>query len=325
MRFFCRLKSLSYIVAFVWICFAASAPTLPAVPAIAADVGYNTNTYSTNFNTYNVDVARTGRSGFLWYPWDLYGYHARTSAFTFNADGSVTLAGDTTGPNGQLTSATPARNAAGFVGKAFGGGAYIEAVFKFNPADVARANGNGWPSFWSLALEGSALSQNQWPGQATGYVHGIEADFFEYLLVNRLTMPLAYINYGAGMHDWYGIPNKTCYPGLCQAPMPYFMGQKTVSAGTDFTVYHSYGFLWVPATVTTKGYARYYFDGKQVGQDWQWSQYTNQPPRPNNQPWAFGILDQQHLVLIFGTGPGEPMTIVAVNVWQKSDAQNLRN
>ena len=40
-------------------------------------------------------------------------------------------------------------------------------------------------------------------------------------------------------------------------------------------------------------------------------------------PWTFGILDQQHVVLILGTGPGEPMTIESVNVWQASAANNL--
>jgi len=38
---------------------------------------------------------------------------------------------------------------------------------------------------------------------------------------------------------------------------------------------------------------------------------------------VFDRLDQQHLVLILGTGPNEPMSIRSVNVWQASGADNL--
>jgi hypothetical protein len=60
-----------------------------------------------------------------------------------------------------------------------------------------------------------------------------------------------------------------------------------------------------------------------MGADRRWTKFDNQPPPPTNQPWAFGRLDQEHLVLILGTGPNEPMTIRSVNVWQASDSNNL--
>jgi hypothetical protein len=44
---------------------------------------------------------------------------------------------------------------------------------------------------------------------------------------------------------------------------------------------------------------------------------------PVNQPWAFGRLDHQHLVLIVGTGPNEPVTIRSVNAWQAAASNNL--
>jgi hypothetical protein len=291
-------------------------------PAYAAAVGYAVNTFSTTFTAVSVDLANSGKSGFSWYPWNLFGGHTNTAAVSLNADGSITLSGDATGPNGELVTATTADNAAGFVGTAFGGGAYIEAVLKFDPADVARANFAGWPSFWSLAMEGMLEGANQWPGQAPGYVHQIEADFFEYLIapVNGQTNA-----YGAAMHDWYGIPGETCPPGLCQEAMPFSLGEKLAPTGTDFTQYHRYGFLWVPATASTPGYARFYLDGESMGTDQRWTLLTDQPPTPTNQPWAFGIIDQQHLVLILGTGVGEPMTIQSVNVWQASAAQNLNH
>jgi len=289
-------------------------------PSYAASVGYNTNTFSSRFDSSTVDLQRSGKPTFLWYPWQLFGRQTNTGAIKLNADGSVTLQGDITGPNGELTTATPAANAAGFVGTAFGGGAYIEAVFRFDPADVARQNSKGWPSFWSLTAEGSVLQgANQWPGQPAGFQHQVEADFFEYLLLPYHAPPNAY---GASLHDWYGIRNVTCR-GLCQQGMPPSVGKRLAPTNIDFTQYHRYGFLWVPATVAQKGYARFYLDGQPVGPDQQWTLFTGQPPPPTGQPWAFGVLDQQHLLLILGTGVGEPMTIQSVNVWQQSTTQNL--
>jgi hypothetical protein len=291
-------------------------------PAQASAVGYVTNTFSGDFTASNVDLGRSGKAGFAWYPWNLFSSRTKTSAIILNADHSVTLMGDTTGPNGELMTATAAYNAAKFVGTAFGGGAYIEAEFKFNPADVVAAKTKGWPSFWSLPLEASVLNNSdQWVGQAPGYRHSVEADFFEYLLATDAPT----LAYGASMHDWYGIANVTCPRGLCQEHFLSNEGKRLAPAGTDFTQYHRYGFLWVPATATTKGYVRFYLDGRAIGPDRQWTQYTDQPAPPNSQPWAFGRLDQQHLMLIIGTGPNEPLTVRSVNVWQASAAQNLHN
>jgi hypothetical protein len=292
-----------------------------AAPSYAAAVGYKTRTFSANFTSATVDTSGAAKSGFLWYPYALFGRHARPSAVGLNTDGSVTLTGDTTGPNGEITSATPASNSAGFVGTAFGGGAYIEAVFKFNPKDVVAAHSKGWPSFWALAAEGSVVSSaaNQWKGQVKGYDHQIEYDFFEYDYVPYNVPPNVY---SSAIHDWYGVYNVTC-PGLCQESTASAVSKRAAPVATDFTQYHRYGYLWVPATATTEGYARAYFDGEPIGTDVHWTQFTNQPPTPNGQSWAFGIMDRQHLVLILGTGVGEPMTVESVTVWQASDANNL--
>jgi hypothetical protein len=303
--------------------FQCSIASAAEAPSYAAEVGYTTNTFSTNFTSSNVDLANSGKAGFSWYPWNLFGSHTNTAAIVLNPDGSVMLSGDTTGPNGELVTVSPTHNAGGFVGTAFGGGAYIEAVFKFDPADVARVNSKGWPAFWSLPIEGlqgtKLQDANQWRGQAPGYKHGVEADFFEYLFLRNGDPRNAY---GAGMHDWYGIYNVTCR-GLCQQPGN--AGKRIAPEGTDFTQYHRYGFLWVPATATSSGYSRFYFDGNPIGPDQQWTLFSDQPPPPTQQPWAFGVIDRQHLMLILGTGIGEPMTVQSVNVWQVSAAQNLRN
>jgi len=307
--------------AFVGACCFAAVAFAAESPPWAAAVGYTANTFSSNFTAATVDLANSGKSGFAWYPWSLYGHHANTSALRINADGSITLMGDTTGPNGELVSATAAHNSAKFVGTAFGGGAYIDAEIKFDPEDVANAGSKGWPSFWALPIEGSVLQDGaQWQGQPPGYKHAVEADFFEYLY---LPYKVPRNIYGAGLHDWYGIPNVTCGHGMCAQHMQSQEPKRITPEGTDFTQYHHFGFLWVPATDATPGYVRFYFDGQSMGPDRQWSKFVNQPPPPTNQPWAFGRLDQQHLVLILGTGPNEPMTIRSVNVWQASTSNNL--
>jgi hypothetical protein len=292
-------------------------------PAAAAAVGYNANTFSADFTLSNVDLTYSGKSGYAWYLWNLFSSQTKTSAIVINADNSVTLMGDVTGPNGELMTATASYDTSKFVGTAFGGGAYIEAVFKFDPANVAAAGAQGWPAFWALPLEASVLSgADQWIGEAPGYRHSVEVDFFEY---NYASSGGTQQPYGATIHDWYGIPNVTCSSGLCQVPIATNEGKRMAPSGTDFNGYHRYGFLWVPATPDTKGYAEFYLDGQAVGPSQQWEQYTDQLATPVAQPWAFGRIDQQHLVLIVGTGPNEPMAIQSVKVWQGSAAQNLHN
>ena len=300
--------------------FAAIAAAAESPPWAAA-VGYTANTFSSNFTPATVDVANSRKAGFAWYPWNLYGHHANTSALKLNADNSITLMGDTTGPNGELVSATAASNSAKFVGTAFGGGAYMDAEIKFDPQDVANAGTKGWPSFWALAMEDSVLpGGTQWTGQPAGYKHSVEVDIFEYLY---LPYNVPRNVYGAGLHDWYGTPNVTCGRGLCAQHMQPQEPKRTTPLGTDFTQYHHFGFLWVPATGTSQGYARFYFDGQVMGADRRWTVFDTQPPPPTNQPWAFGRLDQEHLVLILGTGPNEPMSVRSVNVWQASGSNNL--
>jgi hypothetical protein len=286
-------------------------------------VGFTVNTFSAGFTNQTIDVTNSGKSGFGWYPWNFFGSHAQTANIVVNSDGSVTLKGDSTGPNGELATATPANNSAKFVGTAFGGGAYIEATIMFDPATVAAADSKGWPAFWSMALEHVATQSEQWKGKSAAYLHFIEVDIFEY---DMLPSKLGQNYYGASIHDWYGNYKVSCAPqALCDASRPYSDAKTMVPATTDFRQYHRYGFLWVPATASHPGYAQYYFDGNAVGPAINWTQYANQPAIPDGQPWQYGVIDKQHLVLILGTGVNEPMTISSVNVWQSSNSQNLHN
>jgi hypothetical protein len=290
------------------------------VPPQAAAAHYTVRTFSSTFSANEVDITNTSKSGFKWYPYNFFGASTKLSSIGLNADGSVTLLGDTTGPNGELATASWTGTPGGFVGTAFGGGGYFEATFKFDPQDVIKNNFNGWPAWWSMAIEHMAnLDTRQWPEQENGYEHFIEADFFEYDLKDYVRR--GKLNYfGGALHDWFGLPSGGQYNHLT---LPNRLIAREVPIDTDFTRYHRYGFLWVPATATRDGYAEHYFDGRRVGGRIAWRQYTNQapPPRP---PWMFSIIDHNHLVLILGTDLNEPMTVQSVNVWQTSDAQNMK-
>ena len=301
------------------LCLPLSALATP--PAEAIQEGYTVNTFTSDFTAQTVDMNRTLNRGYKWYLADLFDVRANPAGVKINGDGSATFYGDNTGAAGTLLSIAPYPGTNSWVGTAFGGGGYIEAVFNYNPAQVTATHQNGWhayPAFWSLAMEGNVVGSNQWPGQAAGYQHSVEVDFFE---ADHITQPTTY---GVGLHDWWGIPNKTCNPGLCKIS-PFPAGVQAPPAGTNFTQYHTYGFLWVPATATTDGFVDAFFDGQRTGYKVSWTQYTNQPPTPAGKTWAYGKMDQQHLFFILGTGTGETYTVKSVNVWQKNASGNMTN
>jgi hypothetical protein len=284
------------------------------VPPKALASDFSVKTFSSNFDSNSLNLKSTKKAG-KWYPWRFFGYKpSETSLIRINGDASVTLLGDKKSYNANLATATPGNNPGSFLGKAFGGGGYFEASFKFNSNSLL--NKYGCPAFWAVSLEHLVpLSSVQWPGMPKGYEHFIEVDFFEYNHRNEG-------QYTGVMHDWYGT-NKTCSNFYCHATFLYSSLIRRVPLNTDFTKYHKYGFLWVVATDSKPGYAEYYFDGKKVGERTSWSKYTNQPPPPGSQSWTFGVIDKHHLVLILGTGLNQPITIRSVDVWQASDAQNI--
>ena len=82
----------------------------------------------------------------------------------------------------------------------------------------------------------------------------------------------------------------------------------------------------MPATATTQGFAKYYFDGVQVGNTITWNQYNpSAGPAPSiSNGTAFSVLDELHLALILGTGSsGTPNTVYSVSVWQNSAASDI--
>ena len=97
-----------------------------------------------------------------------------------------------------------------------------------------------------------------------------------------------------------------------------------VPAGFKWSDTHKYGFLWVPATDSAKGYAQAYLDDVPMGKPVYWNKYDpSAPPSPALGSTAFSVMDSRHMAIIMDTGPQNPMTIQSVKVWQRSAANNI--
>jgi hypothetical protein len=175
---------------------------------------------------------------------------------------------------------------------------------------------DGPASFWANDIEtmngvSDGAGANQWPGQAAGSGDWIEADMAEFDSTGV---------YGFALHNWYGQVGS----GADTNTGP-ISGSPVYPAGADYTKPNTYGFLWVPATATSQGYAKFYFNGVQVGNTITWNQYDpSAGPAPSiNNGTAFSVLDKLHLALILGAGSSTPNTVYNVQVWQASAANDI--
>jgi hypothetical protein len=303
------------------------AASTDAVPSQAAAVGYATNTFHSSF--LNDLQNSSGNAGVNWYldKWFTWApTKAESLKLTRGVGITLTDGGDTSGYTiGTAASKkNPPRN---WIGKAFGGGGYFEAQLKFDTTAVMKDGGIGYPAWWLEPIEHLADPRSdQWPGQESGYEHFAEIDVFEY---NQWKRHPPHV-YSGAVHEWYGVYRKTCTPNFCRVSntndgtnFNNFLIEAPQS--TDFSQFHKFGFLWVPATDTTQGYLQYYFDGMATSDKITWDKFANQPPPPGKAAWTFGVIDRLHFVLILGTGNGQPMTVRSVDVWQSSPGQNLQN
>jgi hypothetical protein len=207
-------------------------------------------------------------------------------------------------------------------GVAFGGGGLFVASIRHDPHDTdsAAKRTNGWPSFWAMSIEHLLQpdGDEQWDGQAEGYNNFAEIDFFESLNA------IGYPSYTANGRSWYG--ELGSYQAVDSE------GSWFYPPNTDFTEFHEYAGLWIPATATTQGYFEFFFDGEKCGSQvsnqathpFYWDQWAGtETPPPVLGESAFAKMDEQHLALILGTGSGIQMEVEYVSVWQADDSNNL--
>lgn len=240
-------------------------------PAPAAAVGYDTETLGPNVTI-----------GGNWQKFDWFGTDPSQVNATQNADGSVTIAGGGNTYGGQLATATLDSNG-NVVGEVFGGGLYAQATISA-PGPTYGLSGSAdpqAPAFWSSTLAG-------YLGSGTG----VEPDFME---MDGQSPG----QYGTALHYWVNGVATNANTG------------SPINTGTDLSQPHTYGFLWVPATATTQGQIKYFFDGQQVGNTVTWNQNDGSPA---------SHLDGQQLLLLLGAGPNAPENVSNVQVWQASTA-----
>ncbi len=280
----------------------------------AAANGYLELTFDSTLTPNTVDVNQTYESGYDWYVGNFFN-PAPSNPITFNNHSTATVNGSTGNSNLQIATAAlkvVQAPGSGWVGTAFGGGGYFEATLRFDPLLVDRAN--GFPSWWTMTIEHLAsLPEVQWIGQPEGYQHFGEVDIFEYD-----TVQITPHSYGGALHEYWGAWSPET--GFNENTAPDFVRKPPQT--TRYSDFHRYGLLWVPAKGSSVSKLSWYFDGRKIGADQAWSKMPDASPPPVT-PWQFSVIDKQHLVLIFGSGANQPMTVQSVKVWQASSDENL--
>ena len=211
---------------------------LASVPPQVSAVGYTVNTFLTYLAKSDFDIAQTYPSGKKWYFADYFNVSPPSSStVTF---GNVTSIGG----NGTATTlgsvGLTAVGSSNWVGTAFGGGFYVDAVLNFSPSACAANRAVQWPSFWTFSFEHIiANGSDQWPGQASGYLHFGEMDVMECDIASSTS-------YGATNHDFWGIYNTTCpSTNFCQVGSESGGGSSyantAIQTNSDLGAFHDYG------------------------------------------------------------------------------------
>ena len=248
--------------------------------------------------------------GSTWFKW------ASDVSATQNADGSITTTGGNNGFGLNLITALPT-GGPGWSGSTWTSGAYFEWTMSFagpaNPQDIS----NGWPSLWLVDMEGPGFTDGsaaRWQGQASNYYRWATINVAEWSN-DHVPMPAANTVYHE-FSDWYGVVGSGVQvdTGYHANGSPF-----VVPATFDFSRPHKYGFLWIPATATSRGSAQYFIDDQRVDTGAaSWNLYNPAtPPPPVAGTTAFSFIDARHLAAVFGTGPQNPMTVSAFSVWQR--------
>jgi len=308
---------------------AGNAPSDSAsIPLAAKQAGFTHNTYHVaNITASQIDFGQKLASGKKLYFWNLWGCRATDSEAKLPGNGTVELVSHC-GPSATLMSGMIKPGSPGYVGTAFGGGGYFEAEIAYDPA-LATKLSYGWPAWWTMSAEHLwALPAAKWPRQAAvdgvPYEHFIEPDIFEAQVPTRDNT-----SYAASVHEWYGAYGKTCR-NFCSFSSPQWVNLKSAPPGNNWAAWHELGMLWVPATSSKPGSLTFFLDNVRQGAPLTWKKYDarrHSPPIGSLTPWRFGVIDDQHLVLIVGSGrkiEGRvPLRVRSINVWQASAAHNL--
>ncbi len=289
-----------------------------SIPSHALSTAFNANdpastgyrlTFADEFDSLaTIDTEGTGKPGCKWYTGQFFGGKPSPASCVAVSNGVLTVDGPG-GYNGTIETAMPGPGPDGYIGTVFGGGAYFEAKIAFDPKLVDKKN--GWPSFWSLAVEHMAdKGAAQWPGQETGFERFIEVDFFEADTFDHFGND----TYSGAIHDTFG--KWADGKGFTMVSNENYVVK--VPPKVDFNEYHRYGCLVCPATAAShwQGYIQYYFDGMATSDLVAWSAAKLSVSVPPSGDQKFAVTDSQHLNVLLGSAPGSKMRVDYVHVWQ---------
>ena len=211
-----------------------------------------------------IDWQNTGALGFQWYVNQPFGGKPTPAdRLTVNRDGSLTIR---QGTINSFSASTGARH--GICRRP-----YFEATLSFD-AKVTAAKEKAWPAWWAMSLEHFL----NLPGEHWVDSPPMSSISRRWISSNPTPAWAGPNTFGGATHDWGGVWGK-------DTNWQYdFQNSNFVihlSPNIDFSLPHRYGYLWLPATPTSAGYAHYYFDGLPTADKITWSYYNpDNPPSP---------------------------------------------
>jgi hypothetical protein len=298
----------------------------PPPPRFAADLGLNRLTFSDEFDSpATIDLGNTHAAGYNWYAQRWFVGRATPPSQVSMANSVLTLGDGHSAGDVALVSAIALAQPAHYVGSVFSGAAYFEARIAFDPADSVRAT-TAFPAWWALAIEhvydGRTKADVQWSGQAPGYAHFTELDFFEQVHAPKEDVR-GRDDYSGTIHDWSGV-----FKGRWPIDI-WPRGHTKVSVGSRLdTGFHTYGCIYVPAHGATPGFVQWVYDRKTFSDRQYFRGPPVTPPLPgqSSRTWSaetpelasatYSIIDQQRLALSLMTDNRWPMRVDYVRVWQ---------
>jgi hypothetical protein len=284
------------------------------------------------FALSGIDCDNTLAPGFDWYVTNWWGGVQSCSGMSVDSSGGLSVTSKpVTDDIGYAVLQTNTKNKAGkdWVGTDFAGGWYFETSFS-----VAAPATSGYATFWAPDTD-FEFPGEQWPGQATGYRHGLENDMLD--CIAACGAPSNTLE--AGERDWFGVYGAG--EAQCDFPssgIPANSGYATGafcyqnSGGNALTItdawssFHTGGELWLPGNANNGmngQFQHYLYDTGSAPVLVKTDTYTDPPPTSpppggstGKGPGILAIGDQQHFGLIIGAPASTPLLVQWLRVWQ---------